>query len=103
MTLLTLLLFGSFLQHYLYVYAVLILIFKLFICLAFGTIYVVHLELFDSTFLNKSYSICNIVTMIFVLPEPIIAEMEGLNAQLLIMLAINLLAFISTLFLKRSS
>jgi hypothetical protein len=85
------------------VYAALILILKLFICMSFGTIYVVHLELFDSTFLNKSYGICNIVTRIFVLGEPIIAEMEGLNAQLLIMLAINLLAFISTMFLKRSS
>jgi len=103
LTLLILLFFGPLLQNSLLLYSLTILFLKFFICLSFGTIYVVHLELFDSSFLNLSYGICNIVTRIVVLFEPILAELEGVTAQLLIMLTINSLALLCSLFLKRAA
>ncbi len=93
-------LFGSYLNVYLY--AILILILKLFICLSFGTIYVAHLELFDSSFLNTSYGIVNIITGIAELSCPMIAEVDDVRIPLLLLLILNLIAFFVSMFIKRA-
>ena len=45
-----------------YFYTILIILLRAFICLLYGNLFVNHLELFDTTFLVKSYGICNIVS-----------------------------------------
>ena len=92
-------LFGSSLNMYLY--ATLILIFKLFVCLSFGTVYVVHLDLFDSSFLGTSYGICNVVSRLAIVTAPMVAEIEDRSIPMLILLAMNCLASVATWFLKK--
>ncbi|TNV79458.1 hypothetical protein FGO68_gene13944 [Halteria grandinella] len=84
-----------------YVYAIFILILKLFVCLAFGTVYVVHLDLFDSSFLGTSYGICNVVSRLVIISAPMVAEMENKSIPMLILLGMNLTATIATWFLKK--
>ena len=100
MTLVIIIFFQS--QLPLYAFAFVILVLKLFVCLSFGVIYEVHLELFDSSFLNSSYGICNILSRLAVIAVPMLAEFESESTQLKILLVLNTLALISTLFLKRS-
>lgn len=87
-------------QLNLWVYAFIILNLKLFICLSFGTIYVVHLELFDSSFLGTSYGICNVLSRLAIITAPWVAEMETTTVPLLILLGLNAVAMICTAFLK---
>ena len=82
------------------VYAVFILILKLFVCLGFGTIYVVHLKLFDSSFLGTSYGICNVVSRFAVIGAPMIAEVSNKQIPLIVLVGMNLAALVTTFFLK---
>ena len=85
----------------LYGFALVILVLKLFVCLSFGVIYVVHLDLFDSAFLNTSYGLCNVLSRFAVIAVPMLAEFESESTQLLILLTLNTLALLSTLFLNK--
>ncbi len=99
-TLLTLLIaFGTALNTLLY--ALFILILKLFVCLGFGTIYVVHLDLFDSSFLGTSYGVCNVASRLAVIGAPLIAELDNKTTPLVVLLAMNLTALAVTFFLKK--
>ena len=82
------------------VYAVFILILKLFVCLGFGTIYVIHLKLFDSSFLGTSYGICNVASRLAVIGAPMIVEVENKNIPMILLLGMNITALIVTFFLK---
>ena len=99
LSLLVIALFGSLLSTI--VYALLILIFKLFVCLAFGTVYVIHLELFESSFLGTSYGITNVVSRLAIITAPMVAEFENRNIPILILLGMNAAAVVSTMFLKK--
>ncbi len=90
---------GSFLNTL--VYSVFILILKFFVCLAFGTVYVIHLDLFDSSFLGTSYGICNVVSRLAMISAPMVAELENKSIPMLILLGMNICASVATWFLKK--
>ena len=94
-----LLIFGSSLSTYLY--ASFILILKTFVCLGCGTIYVVHLDLFDSTFLGTSYGICNVASRLAVIAAPMVAEVPDRRVPLIILMVMNLVALGVTFLLKK--
>ena len=94
-----LLLFGSSLSTYFY--AVFILVLKTFVCLGFGTIYVVHLDLFDSSFLGTSYGICNVASRLAVIAAPMVAEVPDRTVPLIVLLVMNALALGITYLLKK--
>jgi hypothetical protein len=96
---LILLAFGSSLSTYLY--AVFILVLKTFVCLGFGTIYVVHLDLFDSTFLGTSYGICNVASRLAVIAAPMVAEVPDRRVPMMVLLTMNALALGVTFLLKK--
>ncbi len=88
---------------HMYFYAFLILLLKFFVCLAFGTVYVVHIDLFESSFMSTSYGICNIVARFFIITAPMVAEIENKTAPLIILIVMNGAATIATWFLKKKS
>ena len=83
-------------------YAFLILALKFFICLSFGTLYVFHVKLFESSFLGKSYGVVNILSRIALLSAPMVAEMDSKTSPLIILLVINVLAIVATALLRPS-
>jgi hypothetical protein len=84
-----------------YLYAVLILLFKLFVCLSFGMVYVIHLDLFDSSFLSTSYGFTNVVSRLSVVAAPMVAELPDRRLPMLILLALNISACLATWFLRK--
>jgi hypothetical protein len=94
-----LLIFGGALSMYLY--AIFILILKFFVCLGFGTIYVVHLDLFDSTFLGTSYGICNVASRLAVIAAPMVAEVADRRVPLIVLMVMNGAALGVTYLLKK--
>ena len=97
--LIVLILFGNHVN--IYFYATLILIFKLFVCLSFGTVYVVHLDLFESSFLGTSYGICNVVSRLAIVTAPMVAEIEDRSIPMVLLLGMNVTAALATWFLKK--
>ena len=83
------------------VYAIFILVLKLFVCLGFGTIYVIHLDLFDSSFLGTSYGICNVASRLAVIGAPLIAEVDNKTIPLIVLFGMNITALVVTFFLKK--
>jgi hypothetical protein len=56
------------------VYAVLVLMGKIGLCLAFGILFVIHSELFPIQFISSSYGITNIFSRSAGLMGPMVAE-----------------------------
>jgi hypothetical protein len=62
---------------------------------------VIHLDLFDSSFLGTSYGITNVVARLTVISAPMVAEIEDKSIPMLILLGMNVCAFVATWFLKK--
>ena len=82
-------------------FALLILVLRLFLCLSFGTVFVIHFEYFDSRFIATSFAICNVVSRIAAVGAPMVAEIENRQIPLLILLALNISAVAATWFLRK--
>ncbi len=78
-----------------------ILTLKTFVCLGFGTIYLVHLDLFDSSFLGTSYGICNVASRLAVIAAPMVAEIPDRRVPLIVLMVMNVGALGVTYGLKR--
>lgn len=96
--LLILILFGGTLNTF--IYAGLILLLKLFVCLGFGTLFVIHFELFDSSFISTSYGICNMISRLVTVTAPMVAEMKNKTNPILILMVFNTAAAVATSFLR---
>lgn len=84
-------------------YSFIFLLFKCGVTLVFLSLFIIHTDLFHIQFLATSYGICNIVSRIFTLAAPIVAEFENRLAPLLIMIIMNVFALVATFFLRMRS
>eukprot|EP00347_Sterkiella_histriomuscorum_P001121 403373245 len=84
-------------------YAFLFFILKFVVCIAYSAVFVAHTELFDSRILATSYGLCGVFSKLVNMTIPIIAESSDKNLPLKIILAVNVLAFVSSNFLKKSA
>ena len=85
------------------IFAFLILILKIFICLGLGTVFVIHIELFETKFLATSYGICNFVCRTCNIFMPMLAEVPNKTIPLVFILCSNLIAVIFTALLRKKS
>lgn len=81
-------------------YSFIFLLFKCGVTLVFLSLFIIHIDLFHIQLFASSYGICNIVSRIFTLGAPIVAEFEERLIPLLIMMVMNVLALIANYFLK---
>lgn len=68
--------------------------------MVFISLFVIHLELFPSKFLNSSYGICNVVSRIVTLGAPIAAEIPNRLVPIGLMIAFNIVALVAAYFLR---
>ena len=82
------------------IYALFVLLGKSGICLSYGVLYVIHSDIFPTSFLASSYGIANFICRGFGLLGPLVAEVENKMIPLYLLIALNLLGTISTLLIK---
>eukprot|EP00347_Sterkiella_histriomuscorum_P019668 403340743 len=83
-------------------YAFIFFTMKTFVCMSYSNIYVAHVVLFDAQILTRSLGFCGTLARIFGIFIPIIVEIENKQIPLMIVLVMNILAFVGSIFLKEN-
>ena len=68
--------------------------------LAFGFVFVIHTELFPTSFLVTSYGICNIFCRMITMLAPIIAEVNNIAVPLTFLVVLNGIGAIASACLR---
>ncbi|CDW74214.1 solute carrier family 22 member 4 [Stylonychia lemnae] len=84
-----------------YIYALIFLIFKSFVCMNYSAIFLAHIYLFDSRILATSFGICSFFSRICLLFVPMIVEIPNTQIPLIYLMVINFIAFGCSFLLKR--
>lgn len=71
--------------------------------LAFGFVFVIHTELFPTSFLVTSYGICNIFCRMITMAAPIVAEVSNVAVPLAFLVGLNGLGALASLMLRMKS
>ena len=86
--------------QYVYLYAFIIFLIRMAVNAAFGTVYVIHPELFPTQFLASSYGICNLTGRSLNIFSPLIIEAENRMIPIFVVLFIDFLAVSCTYLVK---
>lgn len=71
--------------------------------LAFGFVFVIHIDLFPTNFLVTSYGICNIFCRLITMFAPIVAEIPNVSIPLTFLVGLNLAGVIASIMLRAKS
>jgi hypothetical protein len=69
--------------------------------LAFGFVFVIHIDLFPTSFLVTSYGICNIFCRTITMAAPIVAEIPNVAIPLTFLVALNLAGVLGSIMLRK--
>ena len=87
-------------SHFVF-YAVVLLIVKAGALLAYGFVYVIHVDLFPTSFLVRSYGFCSIICRALSMFAPLIAEVPNPSVPLTVVVSLNVIAVVFTLLLRK--
>ena len=68
--------------------------------LAFGFVFVIHIDLFPTSFLVTSYGICNIFCRLITMAAPIVAEVPNVAVPLSFLVGLNLAGAVGSILLR---
>jgi hypothetical protein len=69
--------------------------------LAFGFVFLIHIDLFPTNFLVTSYGICNIFCRLLTMFAPIVAEIPNVAIPLAFLVALNCAGMFASVFLRK--
>ena len=87
-------------SHYI-LYAIVLLVVKSGSELAFAFVFIIHMDLFPTSFLITSYGICNIFCRAVSVFSPLVAEVPNQAIPLALLVSLNAAPVLCTLLLRQ--
>lgn len=82
------------------IYSLIFFLFKCGVSMVFISLFVIHQDLFTTKYLATSYGLCNTVSRVLTLGEPLIAEIPNRAVPVALMLGLNCIAIVATYYLR---